>query len=93
MLTCVYGKKARMQLIIEGTAYAPSGMLAQSYGPTVNYYTEFGVTRKSFEMSLNDQTGDILSEVEPIIGYVPRQPEQRYCCWSIPCYLWYYLLQ
>ena len=63
-------EKARMQLIIHGTAYAPSGMLAQSYGATVDYYQEFGITRQSFEMSLNDQLADILTEVEPILVYV-----------------------
>lgn len=36
---------ARMQLITEGTVYAPNGTLATSYGPTVNFYTEMGVTR------------------------------------------------
>jgi hypothetical protein len=61
---------ARMQLIISGTGYAPNGMLAQSYGSTVDYYQEFGITRQNFEMSLNAPTEDILPEVEPIIAYV-----------------------
>lgn len=63
-------EKARMDLIINGTGYAPNGTLAQSYGSTVNFYTEFGVTRQDFEMSLNDQTEDVLVEVEPIIAYI-----------------------
>lgn len=36
---------ARMQLITTGTVYAPSGTLRTNYGPTVNFYTEFNVTR------------------------------------------------
>lgn len=43
---------ARMQLITAGTAYAPNGTLRQSYGPTYNYYTEWGVTRLSTPVSL-----------------------------------------
>ncbi len=36
---------ARMQLITDGTVYAPNGTLRTSYGDTVNFYTEFGITR------------------------------------------------
>jgi hypothetical protein len=36
---------ARMQLITAGTVYAPNGTLATSYGPTVDCYTEMGVSR------------------------------------------------
>jgi len=60
---------ARIQLLVDGTAYAPNGTLVTSYGPTINFYTEFGVTRQDFEVSLNDETVDVLSEVEPMIAY------------------------
>jgi len=36
---------ARAQLITTGTVYAPDGTLAQSYGNTINWYTEFGVAQ------------------------------------------------
>lgn len=44
---------ARMQLITAGTAYAPNGTLRQSYGPTYNFYTEWGVTRTSLPVTLS----------------------------------------
>lgn len=46
---------ARMQLITAGTVYAPNGTLATSYGDTVNFYTEFGVSRvtKAIPLSAN----------------------------------------
>lgn len=43
---------ARMQMIMTGTVYAPSGTLAQSYGDTVDFYEEMGVTRKTFDLKL-----------------------------------------
>lgn len=43
---------ARMQLITSGTVYAPNGTMRQSYGDTVNFYTEFGVTRTEHEINL-----------------------------------------
>lgn len=55
----------RMQLITEGTAYAPYGTLRQSYGPTVNYYTEFGITRTEIPVDLATGT-DPRSQVEEI---------------------------
>lgn len=44
---------ARMQLITKGTVYAPGGTLQTSYGPTVDFYEEMGVTRvtKVFPLS------------------------------------------
>lgn len=44
---------ARMQLITTGTAYAPNGTLRTSYGPTVNYYTEFGITREEIGLDFS----------------------------------------
>lgn len=49
---------ARAQAIVQGTAYAPNGTLATSYGPTYDYYTEFGVTRTSTPVPLNDGNED-----------------------------------
>lgn len=44
---------ARMQVITKSTVYAPSGTLATSYGPTVNYDTEFGITRTTVAVPLS----------------------------------------
>lgn len=43
---------AKMQLLLKGTVYAPSGTLATSYGDTIDFYQEMGVTRQSHELSL-----------------------------------------
>jgi hypothetical protein len=43
---------ARMQLLTEGTVYAPSGALATSYGDTVDFYQEMGVTRQTVDLKL-----------------------------------------
>lgn len=43
---------ARFQLLKEGTVYAPNKTLRTSYGDTVNYYTEFGITRESIALAL-----------------------------------------
>jgi len=43
---------ARMQLLKFGTVYAPSGTLATSYGDTIDFYEEMGVTRQTFEIPL-----------------------------------------
>lgn len=61
---------ARAQLITTGTVYAPNGTLRQSYGATINWYTEFGVTRTELTMPLADETTDPLQTVEPIIAAV-----------------------
>jgi len=39
---------ARAQLITAGTVYAPNGTLAQSYGSTINWYNEFGLTQANY---------------------------------------------
>lgn len=44
---------ARMQLITAGTAYAPNGTLRTTYGPTYDFYTEWGVTRTSLPITLS----------------------------------------
>lgn len=43
---------ARMQLLTKGTVYAPTGTLATSYGDTVDFYEEMGVTRQSHVLEL-----------------------------------------
>jgi hypothetical protein len=43
---------ARMQLLTAGTVYAPSGALATSYGDTVDFYEEMGVTRTTIDLKL-----------------------------------------
>lgn len=61
---------ARAQLITTGGVYAPSGTLRTSYGSTVNWYNEFGVTRTELTMDLSNQAVDPLVDVEPIIAAV-----------------------
>jgi len=61
---------ARAQLITTGSVYAPSGTLRQSYGATINWYNEFGVTRTELTMPLNSLATDPLESVEPIIAGV-----------------------
>lgn len=43
---------ARMQLLTKGTVYAPTGTLATSYGDTVDFYQEMGVTRQTHDLKL-----------------------------------------
>ena len=45
---------SRMQVITQGTVYAPSGTLQRPYGSTVNYYNEFGVTRQEIVTDLQN---------------------------------------
>lgn len=59
---------ARAQLITTGSVYAPSGTLTQSYGNTINFYNEFGVTRTELTLPLNDETVNPLVSIEPIIA-------------------------
>lgn len=43
---------AKMQLLTKGTVYAPEGSLATSYGDTVDFYQEFGITRQTHDLKL-----------------------------------------
>lgn len=43
---------ARMQLLTTGTVYAPTGTLATSYGDTIDFYQEMGVTRQTHDLKL-----------------------------------------
>lgn len=45
---------ARFQLLRDGTVYAPNKTLRTSYGDTINFYTEFGVTRQSIAMDFGN---------------------------------------
>ena len=44
---------AKMQLLTSGTVYAPEGTLATSYGDTINFYEEFGITRQTIDLKLS----------------------------------------
>lgn len=57
---------ARMQLLVDGTAYAPNGTLRTSYGPTVNFYTEFGITRTETQVTTFAGVGDPRAQIESI---------------------------
>lgn len=62
---------ARTQLVVSGDVYAPNGTLRTSYGPTINWYTEFGVTRTNVELvALADETENPLAGMEEIIAGV-----------------------
>lgn len=61
---------ARAQLITTGSVYAPSGTLATSYGSTINWYNEFGVTRTEVGLPLNDETTNPIPLLDPIIAGV-----------------------
>lgn len=43
---------AQMQLLTKGTVYAPTGTLATSYGDTIDFYQEMGVTRQTVDLKL-----------------------------------------
>lgn len=61
---------ARMQIITSGSVYAPSGTLTTTYGPTINYYTEFGVTRTEIPTTLTNVNTDPLTYTNQIISAV-----------------------
>lgn len=44
---------AKMQLLTRGTVYAPAGTLATSYGDTIDFYQEMGVTRQTVNLELS----------------------------------------
>lgn len=43
---------ARMLLLTKGQVYAPSGALATSYGDTIDFYQEMGVTRPTHSLNI-----------------------------------------
>lgn len=52
---------ARMQLLTKGTVYAPAGTLATSYGDTIDFYQEMGVTRQTVDLKLSGSNDPRLS--------------------------------
>lgn len=57
---------ARWQLVVDGEVYAPNGTLRTSYGKTVNFYTEYGVTRTETEVTTFSGVGDPRAQIEGI---------------------------
>lgn len=44
---------ARLQAVIDGAVFAPNGTLRTSYGDTINWYTEWGVTQSTVTVDLS----------------------------------------
>ena len=55
---------ARMNAIVNGTAYAPNGTV--SY----NWYTEFGATRKEVDFVLDVGTTNILGKIDEVVAHI-----------------------
>jgi hypothetical protein len=55
---------ARAKLLEDGTVYAPNGTVS------VNYYTDFGVTRKEVDFVFGTSTTDIIGKIEEGIAYI-----------------------
>lgn len=55
---------ARAQAITAGTVYAPNGTVSQ------DWYTEFGVTRKSIDFLLGTSTTEVLAKIEEGIAHI-----------------------
>ena len=49
---------ARAQLIRDGSVYAPSGTLKTSYGNTINFFNEFGITQTTISTPLASSAVD-----------------------------------
>lgn len=54
---------ARAYAICNGAAYAPNGTIA------VNYYTDFGITKKTVDCTFGTTTTDLISKVEEAIAH------------------------
>tara|TARA_R110000744_G_C19371770_1_gene563151 strand:+ start:25671 stop:26741 length:1071 start_codon:yes stop_codon:yes gene_type:complete len=59
---------ARAQAITTGTVYAPNKTLKTSYGDTINWYTEFGITRTEVVMDLADETINPKVGIEEVLA-------------------------
>lgn len=55
---------ARCKLITTGDVYAPNGTVS------LNFYTEFGVSRKEVDFVLGTGTTDVIAKGEEVIGYM-----------------------
>jgi hypothetical protein len=56
----------RWQLLVDGEVYSPKGTLRTSYGPTVNFYTEFGISRTESQITTFAGTADPRAQLEAI---------------------------
>lgn len=61
---------ARAQLIRDGSVYAPSGTLKQSYGTTINFYNEFGITQTTISTPLAASAVDPSTYWEQLISTI-----------------------
>lgn len=57
---------ARWKLLVDGEVYAPKGTMRTVYGPTVNFYTEFGITRTDAQITTFAGTADPRAQLEAI---------------------------
>ncbi len=73
--------KAMMQVVRDGTAYAPNGTLATSYGSTVDFFQEFGVTQQTVAFTLADESVSPKAKCKEVIrkiqdtfqgGFIPN---------------------
>lgn len=55
---------ARAKAITTGDVYAPSGTVSQ------NWYTEFGITRKEVDFTLDTATTEVLEKQEEVIAHI-----------------------
>jgi len=60
---------ARFQLLKDGSVYAPNKTLRTSYGDTVNFYNEFGITRKSTAMDFGNTVDPRIQSREVLAQY------------------------
>lgn len=67
---------ARMQLLTTGTVYAPNGTLRTSYGNTVSFYQEFGVTRQSITVNLSG-TVDPRTQIYNVLSAIRQAVRRR----------------
>lgn len=55
---------ARAQALTVGTVYAPNGTVTQ------DWYTEFGITKKTIDFTLGTSTTDVLAKIEEGIAHI-----------------------
>lgn len=57
-------ERAKCQAIVDGTVYAPNNTVA------IDWYSEFGITRKDVDFVLGTGTTEILSKIEEVIAHI-----------------------
>lgn len=57
-------ERAKCQAIVDGTIYAPNGTVV------VDWYAEFGITRKNVDFDLGTATTDVLAKIEEVIAHI-----------------------